>query len=91
MSEKQKFTEEEVKMIQTLREGNARKINEFGQIELEILLTNQKLDFLKNAKEKAQQEYTELQQQERDLVKTLNSKYGTGTVDLESGEFAPSK
>ena len=42
-------------------------------------------------KEKAQQEYTELQQQERDLVKTLNSKYGTGTVDLESGEFIPSK
>ena len=91
MSEKQKFTEEEVNMIQTLREGNARKIQEFGQIEIETFLTEQRLEALKNAKEKSLEEYKNLQQQEQGLVKTLNDKYGTGTVDLESGEFIPSK
>ena len=26
---------------------------------------------------------------EKELVASLNKKYGTGTVDLESGEFVP--
>ena len=66
MSEAQKFTEDELKKITELRDANAQKINEFGQVELEILLTNQRLETLE-----------------------FNEKYGTGTVDLESGEFVP--
>ena len=38
MSEVKKFTKEEIDQIQSLRETNARKITEFGQIELELLL-----------------------------------------------------
>ena len=44
MSEAQKFTEDELKKITELRDANAQKINEFGQVELEILLTNQRLE-----------------------------------------------
>ena len=46
MSETKKFTEAELKEITELRNANAQKINEFGQIELEILLTNQRLEIL---------------------------------------------
>jgi mRNA-degrading endonuclease RelE of RelBE toxin-antitoxin system len=91
MSETTKFTPEEIKQIQDLRQANADKISEFGSIELDILLTNQRLDFLKDAKEKAIQGYKDLQQQEKELVENLNKKYGTGTIDLQTGEFIPSK
>ena len=90
MSENKKFTTEELDKIVKLREANSQKITEFGQIELEILLTNQRLTALQNAKTKLQEDYVGLQDKEKELVKELNDKYGSGTVDLESGEFIPS-
>ena len=89
MSETKKFTEAELKEITELRNANAQKINEFGQIELEILLTNQRLDVVAETKQNLENQYIELQAKEKDLVTKLNEKYGTGTVDLESGEFIP--
>ena len=91
MSESKKFTQEEISQIQTLREANGVKVTEFGNIELEILLTKQKLDALHDIKEKSIEDYKKLQDQEKELVQVLNNKYGAGTVDLESGEFIPSK
>ena len=89
MSKNKKFTEDELAKIVELREANAQKITEFGQIELEILLTNQRLDALAEAKAKLQEAYSGLQKKESDLIKELNDKYGAGTVDLQSGEFIP--
>ena len=39
MSQNKKFTPEELDKIVKLRESNSQKISEFGQIELEILLS----------------------------------------------------
>ena len=89
MSENKKFTQDELAKIVELREQNAQKITEFGQVELEILLTNQRLDSLQDAKSDLQKTYVELQEKENELVKELNDKYGAGTVDLQSGEFIP--
>ena len=89
MSQSQKFTQEELDTINELREGNSEKITEFGQIELEFLLTSQRLEALQNAKENLQKEYVGLQEKENRLVKELNDKYGAGTVDIASGEFIP--
>ena len=89
MSENKKFTQDELAKIVELRESNSQKISEFGQVELEILLTNQRMDALQDAKQKLQEEYVGLQDKEKELVKELNDKYGSGTVDLDSGEFIP--
>tara|TARA_A100001201_G_scaffold114176_1_gene97842 strand:+ start:546 stop:821 length:276 start_codon:yes stop_codon:yes gene_type:complete len=89
MSKNKKFTEDELAKIVELREFNAQKITEFGQIELEILLAGQRITALQDAKNKLQEEYIGLQKQESDLIKELNDKYGAGTVDLASGEFIP--
>lgn len=89
MSESQKFTDAELKKITELRDANAQKINEFGQVELELLLTNQRLETLEKTKEDLKNQYVALQEKERELVQEFNEKYGTGTVDLESGEFVP--
>ena len=89
MSDNKKFTEDELAKIVKLRESNAQKITEFGQIELEIMLTHQRSEALADAKNKLQEEYIKLQSDESDLIKELNDKYGAGTVDIQSGEFIP--
>jgi len=89
MAKNKKFTKDELENIVKLRESNAQKITEFGQIELEILLAKQRLDALNQAKINLQNDYNALQQQEGDLIKDLNDKYGAGTVDIASGEFIP--
>ena len=86
-----KFTEEELNQITELRESNGSKISEFGQVELELLLANQRIETLENAKENLRTQYVELQNKERTLVQQLNEKYGAGQVDLSSGEFIPVK
>ena len=89
MSENKKFTEDELALVVELREANAQKITEFGQIELEILLANQRIEALMNAKDGMQKDYIGLQEKEEQLIKDLNDKYGAGTVDIASGEFIP--
>ena len=91
MTQPIKFTQEELDQITELRDGNSTKISEFGQIELEILLTNQRLESLDAAKSNLQKDYIGLQTKEQKLVQTLNEKYGAGSVDLSNGEFIPVK
>jgi len=91
MSETKKFTQEELDQITKLQESNAEKVSEFGQIEIEILLAEQRLENLKAAKQSSQDQYKKLQQQEQELVSSLNDKYGVGTVDVNTGEFIPQK
>ena len=47
------------------------------------------METLTKTKEDLQNQYVALQEQELTLVSSLNEKYGTGTVDIESGEFIP--
>ena len=68
MAETQTFTPEELEKIQELRDSNARKVSEFGQVELEVLLTGQRLEQLAETKQKLQDEYVELQKKEQDLI-----------------------
>ena len=89
MAETQKFTKEELDQITALRDNKSTKVGEFGQLELEILLTSQRLEALSKAKQTLHTDYVKLQDQERDLVQSLNDKYGRGTVDISNGEFTP--
>ena len=91
MEEQIKFTEEELTGIKTIREENTSLILEFGQNELETFNLNTRLKELENEKQTLQSKYHQLQQQERELVQNLNTKYGAGTVDIESGVFIPNK
>ena len=71
MSENKKFTQNELDKIVELKKENGERITEFGQIELEILLTTQRLESLQEAKINAQKEYISLQDQEQNLVKRI--------------------
>ncbi len=89
MSETTKFSSEELEQLANLRKAYEAKVLEFGQLELEIMLTEQHVTNLQTAKTQLQQDYKNLQEQERTLLQELNSKYGSGTVDVATGEFIP--
>ena len=89
MADPIKFTDEELTNIKELRTNNANIVSQFGQIELEKFLTDQRLEQLDQAKLQLQSQLEKLQERERELVKELNDKYGAGTVDIESGMFVP--
>ena len=91
MAKSIKFTEEELKSIQDVREGFDRKVSEFGYIYLERKITSERLDAIAIEEDRLNTEYQELVEKERDIVKQLNEKYGTGTVDLTNGEFQPAE
>lgn len=86
MAEAIKFTEEEVGQINQLRQEVANVFTQLGQVSLERKRRIQELDGMEN---QLIQKHQELQQQEQELFKGLNEKYGDGNYDPSSGEFIP--
>jgi chromosome segregation ATPase len=77
--------------IQDLRNQGSKLMLELGQAEAELFLARRRVDQIKDAKEQLTNRYITLQNAEQELVKDLNSKYGAGSVDVESGEFIPAQ
>ena len=85
-----KFSEEELKELGELQTSYQEKQNVLGQLAVQKILLNQQIDALNNRTSEVEQEYQAVQQEERDLVKTLNDKYGPGQLDPATGVFTPS-
>jgi chromosome segregation ATPase len=89
MADDIKFSEEEMKSLRELQDSYTQKQAELGQVSVQRILLNQQLDVLEEKQTFLENEYKKIQQQEQDLVKKLNEKYGTGQLDPESGVFTP--
>ena len=89
MSEVKKFTEEELKEVQTLRDRMSKLVANFGELKLEQILQESKAENIKTIDETLNQEYKDIQTKELELVKVFNEKYGRGTLDLDTGTFSP--
>ena len=90
MSEQIKFTEEELSQIKQIQDNNTRIIFQLGETELELRLIEQRMQELNNIRNSIHADYAAMRNKERDLVQQLNTKYGAGQVDLESGVFVAS-
>ena len=78
----QKLTQEELQSIANLQQRNNAVVAEFGQIEIARMN-------LETRRANAEAFLADLRQAEDDFGKELSDKYGTGTIDLGSGEFVP--
>ena len=85
-----KFTDDELKSLQELQTGYQEKQNILGQLAVQKILLNQQLEALEVREVEVETEYQTTQQEERDIVKTLNDKYGPGQLDPATGVFTPS-
>ena len=78
----QKLTQEELQSIAQLQQQNTAIVSELGQIELTRMAVEAR-------RRNAENFLTELRKTEEELAKSLNEKYGAGSIDLQSGEFVP--
>ena len=91
MSEKVKFSDEELKDLEQLQNDNSQKQGELGQVHVQRLLLNQQIEELHNNQSALEQEYIQIQGREKQLVDALNQKYGPGQLDPETGVYTPAK
>ena len=88
-SKEVKFTDDELQSLQGLQTNYQEKQSILGQLSVQRILLNQQLDALETRTVEVETEYQTTQQEERDIVKTLNDKYGPGQLDPATGVFTP--
>ena len=84
-----KFSEEELQSLQDLQNNYQEKQMVLGQLSVQRILLNQQSEALEARMTEVEQEYQNVQQEERDLVAKLNEKYGPGQLDPATGVFTP--
>ena len=88
-SKELKFSEDELQSLQGLQTSYQEKQAMLGQLAVQRILMNQQIETLEIPTTEVEQEYQTVQQEERDIVKTLNEKYGPGQLDPATGVFTP--
>ncbi len=89
MSDTNKVSEEELKSITDLGVKYNTIRDNFGQLRIQRLLIEQQLEQIVENEDKLEQDYIETQKIERELLESLNSKYGQGVLNPQTGEFTP--
>ena len=84
LKQAQKFTEEELTTLKTIRSKSQEATLKCGQLYLSKIRLEEQEKFLKN-------QLKELEQEETAIAQQLTEKYGKGTIDIESGEFTPTE
>ena len=89
MAKEIKFTDEELKSLSDLAQGYQTTQAAFGQLRVQKILNQQQADALEEAEVKMEADYKDVQDKERELVQSLNEKYGPGSLDPQTGVFTP--
>jgi hypothetical protein len=80
--EGKKFTEEEMKKVQEIKNKYNNITINLGQLEMDGMLIDEQ-------KNKLKEQYINTRKDEVDYAKVLSDKYGLGTLDIETGVFIP--
>ena len=89
MAETVKFTEDELKQLTQNAETYREIQNKLGQLSYNKMVLEQQMNLLEDDQGAIEDEFKAAQQAEREFVKSLNDKYGPGTLNPETGEFTP--
>jgi transcription-repair coupling factor (superfamily II helicase) len=76
----EKLTEQEISSVKEIQKLRAELIDKYGLIEMSI-------QDLKLQKQEVTEELKEIKITELKLSQELQSKYGVGTINIDSGEF----
>jgi hypothetical protein len=81
------ITKEELEEIKNLRIKLTNTVTESGQVNLQIELLQEDIVELKKKGEQHLKTFKSLLEEEQQLVNRLSKKYGTGSINFETGEF----
>ena len=84
-----KFTDEELQSLQELQNTYASISTQFGQLKVSRMNLERQMENVDDAENQLEQNWEENRQTESDLVKSLNEKYGAGSLNPQTGEFIP--
>ena len=77
-----KFTPEEIQEIQDLQQLYTTVVTQAGQVHLEEITLHER-------KGQVEANFGEVKRKEQEILSNLNTKYGEGSINLETGEFTP--
>jgi hypothetical protein len=83
-----KLTEQEFEELKTLRETFVEIITTIGELNLTKFVTEKQLSTIETDIKTQQEKFVEFQAKERVLFEKFQQKYGTGDINLETGEIA---
>jgi hypothetical protein len=84
-----KFTDEELSSLQELQNTYASISTQFGQVKVSRINLERQMYSLDEMEENLTKDWETNRQTESDLVKSLNEKYGAGSLNPTTGEFIP--
>ena len=84
-----KFTDEELQSLQELQNTYASISTQFGQLKVSRMNLERQVYNLDETEDNLEKAWDENRQTESDLVKSLNEKYGAGSLNPQTGEFTP--
>ena len=89
MADTVKFTEDELATLQENSQVYQNIQTQLGQLAYNRMVLESQLDVLAEQQSGLEGQWKEAQEKEREFVKSLNDKYGPGTLNPETGEFTP--
>ena len=80
--ETKKLSQEQLQQIKSIQQKNQVVVQELGQIEILKLQ-------LKKRQQTAQQYLEDLLEEQEQIAQEIESIFGKGSIDIETGEFTP--
>jgi chromosome segregation ATPase len=85
------LTPEELKSIKDLQSKYNQTIFEIGVAEAQRIALNEQIEKLQSNKTALVNDLATIEKQESDLVTSLQTKYGNGAINPETGEITPAQ
>jgi uncharacterized protein YoxC len=89
MSEVKKLTEEEIEQIKGLQQLYNKYIFELGSVESQLNDIASHRITMETEKNGILSDIKTLTEKEKELLTSLQEKYGTGNINIETGEITP--
>jgi len=84
-----KLTQEELQQVKDLQSKYNQTLFEIGVIEAQRIALQEQIEKLENNKDSLFKDLTTIEQKESELTATLQTKYGQGSIDAQTGEITP--
>ena len=91
MAEDTKFTEDEMKTIQSIQDSYFEVQTDFGKLNLAKIKLEQQFGDLDVADDDLTKKFIDIQEEEKKFLNDITKKYGEGSLNPETGVFTPNK
>jgi hypothetical protein len=81
-------TEQELQELRNMRETLVEIVTSIGELHLNEFIARNQLEAIQQSVREQEQRFVEFQEKERVLFGGLQEKYGTGNIDIDTGEIS---